>query len=455
MTTRITTLGRIIVGTVLLLVLGLVLFFPRFEGTPPEVVTAPELAIGEPGRTLVVELADHGAGLRSVELRLLHQAGTRRILEKRYPGSWFSWGGVRTDLLEVPLNPKELGVPDGPATLVLITRDRALRDSFRGNRNETTIALRVDTKPPDLELESGLTYVYRGGSAAAVYRVDEAVERDGVQVEDHFFSGYALGSADPAGGGKRVALFAIPVDAPADPSVEVVAIDLAGNRSTARFPTHLLERQFSNKEVTLPARFLATVVPRLARENGVQDADQLAAFREINTELRSQNESTIRELTSQTSAQTRWRGAFQQMQNSAVTSRFAENRTYVVAGQPVSRSRHFGFDLASTAKAQVVASNHGVVLFSGTLGIYGKSVLLDHGLGLTTLYGHLSSLAVEAGDEVAQGETLGRSGATGLAGGDHLHFAILVGGTYVDPLEWWDPEWVRTHIEARINPGAR
>lgn len=51
---------------------------------------------------------------------------------------------------------------------------------------------------------------------------------------------------------------------------------------------------------------------------------------------------------------------------------------------------------------------------------------------------------------MGKGESLGLSGATGLAGGDHLHFAILVGPTYVDPVEWWDPKWVREHISVEL-----
>ena len=55
-----------------------------------------------------------------------------------------------------------------------------------------------------------------------------------------------------------------------------------------------------------------------------------------------------------------------------------------------------------------------------------------------------------------QGQILGRSGSTGLAGGDHLHFAVLVGDTYVDPVEWWDAKWVETHIRDRwlVQPEA-
>jgi murein DD-endopeptidase MepM/ murein hydrolase activator NlpD len=138
-----------------------------------------------------------------------------------------------------------------------------------------------------------------------------------------------------------------------------------------------------------------------------------------------------------------------------VTSRFAEHRSYFVDGEKNSEAIHFGYDLASTAAASITAANSGRIVYADDLGIYGNCVVIDHGFGLATLYGHLSRIDVGEGDEVAKGDALGLSGATGLAGGDHLHFAILVGGTYVDPLEWWDPAWVRTHIEARLAPSKR
>jgi len=133
-----------------------------------------------------------------------------------------------------------------------------------------------------------------------------------------------------------------------------------------------------------------------------------------------------------------------------VTSRFAERRTYFVGGVENSKAVHFGYDLASTSLAPITAANAGRVVYAVELGIYGICVLVDHGLGLATRYGHLSQIDVEVGDAVTKGQTLGLSGATGLAGGDHLHFAVQIGGTYVDPLEWWDPTWIRTHIETHL-----
>ena len=169
------------------------------------------------------------------------------------------------------------------------------------------------------------------------------------------------------------------------------------------------------------------------------------SFQEINTRIRRENEQKIRTVVAETAQGPLFTEAFEQMPDSQVRSAFAERRSYMLDGQQVSESIHYGYDLASLAGAPIPASNAGRVLFADELGIYGNCVILDHGLGLNTLYGHLSHIDVRVGDSVEKGQTLGQSGQTGLAGGDHLHFAMLLRGVYVDPVEWWDPKWVREH----------
>jgi murein DD-endopeptidase MepM/ murein hydrolase activator NlpD len=107
---------------------------------------------------------------------------------------------------------------------------------------------------------------------------------------------------------------------------------------------------------------------------------------------------------------------------------------------------HFGYDLAAVQQGPVPAANSGVVVFAGPLSIYGNVVVVDHGLGLQTLYAHLSSIDVKEGDEVAKEQELGRTGSTGLALGDHLHYEVLINGVSVTPLEWWDAKWIRDHV---------
>jgi murein DD-endopeptidase MepM/ murein hydrolase activator NlpD len=139
-----------------------------------------------------------------------------------------------------------------------------------------------------------------------------------------------------------------------------------------------------------------------------------------------------------------------QLGNSQVEASFADHRTYFYKGQEVDQQVHLGFDLAATRSVPVVAANAGKVLQASWLGIYGNCVMIDHGMGVASLYGHLSSLDVKTGNTVARGQTIGRSGMTGLAGGDHLHFTMLVSGHPVNPVEWWDPHWIQDRVERKL-----
>jgi murein DD-endopeptidase MepM/ murein hydrolase activator NlpD len=143
------------------------------------------------------------------------------------------------------------------------------------------------------------------------------------------------------------------------------------------------------------------------------------------------------------------------MPKTARRAGFAEDRSYVYSGRTVDRQTHLGLDLAATAHAPVPAANDGRVVFAGWIPIYGNTVVVDHGFGLQSLYGHMSALAVHGGEVVHKGEVLGASGATGLAGGDHLHLELLVQGTSVTPLEWLDEHWIHDNIERKLTlPGS-
>lgn len=78
-------------------------------------------------------------------------------------------------------------------------------------------------------------------------------------------------------------------------------------------------------------------------------------------------------------------------------------------------------------------------------------MVIDHGFGLFSTYSHLSALDVKQGQVISKGEVIGRTGSTGLAGGDHLHFGIIVHNTFVDPVEWWDAAWIKNNISTKID----
>lgn len=434
--------------------------FLRCEGTPPALEVDAPIYLRRGPVPVEVTLSDPGSGLRSLRVTLRHAGGELLLVDHRFEGSLLRGGtaGRIPERFRFEVDSKALGLPEGEARALFLARDFSWRDFLRGNRIEREVPVVIDRRRPRVSIENGLTYVQRGGAAAVAFSVDEPTRKDGVEVGDTFFPAFPRpAAAEPADGGlrppgRRVALFAIPHDAPREAAVAVVAEDRAGNTARARWPVRIQERRFRTDIIRLPRRFLTGVVPPLAEAHDIDASDPVAAFQKINTELRSANEARIREIVAGSGPEPLFRGAFLQMPGSAVTSRFAEERTYVVDGRPVSRATHFGYDLAATAAAPVPAANRGRVLFAGDLGIYGQCVILDHGLGLTSLYGHLSRIDVKPGEIVERGATLGLSGATGLAGGDHLHFAILVGGVYVDPVEWWDPKWVREHVESRLAP---
>jgi murein DD-endopeptidase MepM/ murein hydrolase activator NlpD len=447
--------GRVTIGFVLLCRAMVLYSVPRLEGSAPEIDSESELTVGVNGVQLEVRLRDLGTGLRSFQARLVHGGGGQVVREEQFPGrSVAGGGGVGQHALTIELDPKQLRLADGSAILILTARDWSWRETGQGNRNEISIPLTVDTVAPRISPSGGLIYVYRGGAGVATYRVGEATKSDGVRVGDHIYRGYPVPGSDESQG-RRVVFFAVPVDAPVDPAVVIEAVDRAGNQSSVRLRVRIFERRFAEERLNLSDRFFERVVPPLAKKLGLEANDAVEAFQIINREIRTQNEERIRELALNSSDERYWTGAFSQMANSKVMSRFAEQRRYFRREDEISQATHFGFDLASHANADITAANGGRVIYADDLGIYGNCVLVDHGLGLTTLYAHLSEIDVEPGQMVEPGETMGRSGTTGLAGGDHLHFAFLVGGTYVDPLEWWDGRWIQSHVEVRFQTSAR
>jgi len=311
--------------------------------------------------------------------------------------------------------------------------------------------LPVRLSPPSLAVLSDRHYPAQGGSEVVVYSVGEASVRDGVEAGPWFFPGHPL----PGGGPReRFALFGIPFDL-ADPSaLRLVAEDDVGNRATASFVDRFFPRAFETDDIQLSERFMASVVPEIqAQTPGLAaSGDLLADYLEINRDLRRRNAETLVELARSSRGAFLWSRPFQPMANAQVMSAFADRRAYIFEGREVDRQDHLGFDLASVQHDVIPAANDGVVALAGFFGIYGNAVVLDHGFGLMSLYGHLSSVAVSEGQPVVRGQEIGRSGATGLAAGDHLHFTFLLGGLAVNPVEWWDAAWIRDRIARKLGP---
>jgi murein DD-endopeptidase MepM/ murein hydrolase activator NlpD len=443
-------------GILLLLVLLVFVGLGAFRAGPePSIVAAADLpGIGK--RTTVrVVVAEPARGLAGVRVELVQGDRVEPLAteshEPRAPWQLF-WGPRRTESeLSVEVGTDKIkGLKEGPA-VVRVTAERAGAWLRRPDPVVRELTLPVKLRPPALHVMSTATYVAQGGCEAVVYRVGESSVRDGVRVGEWWFPGYPL----PRGGpGERFALFAAPFDLPGPAAIRLVVEDDVGNAASAAFVDRFIERPFKTDTIRLNDDFMQRVVPAiLSQTPSFEDqGDLLRNYLAINGDLRRQNAAVLTELSSRTAQEFLWGRSFVSMPNAQVMSDFADRRTYVYDGRVIDRQDHLGFDLASTRMAEVPAANDGIVLLAGYFGIYGNAVVLDHGYGLMSLYGHLSSVAVAEGDRVARGQSVGRTGDTGLAGGDHLHFTMLLHGLAVNPREWWDGHWIHDRIALKLGP---
>lgn len=135
----------------------------------------------------------------------------------------------------------------------------------------------------------------------------------------------------------------------------------------------------------------------------------------------------------ESAAEKLWEGTFVMPVEGELTTDFAEIR-YV--NNELSSSRHSGLDLAAPLGTEVKAPNNGIVVFAmeGLLSP-GNTVVIDHGIGLFTSYYHLNTILVEKGQKVSKGDVIGTVGTTGFSTGPHLHYAVSIYNTYVNPYQ--------------------
>jgi murein DD-endopeptidase MepM/ murein hydrolase activator NlpD len=443
-----------LVLAVVLLVVGLVVTLR--VGPPPVVeIRGDAKAIGR-STPLVVEASAGGRGLAGLRVEV-EQGGKTQVVarrEHRPLAPWTLWGRRgQSDELGVDVGAKSVpGLVEGEA-VVRVVADRAgtwLRDPAPAVKE---IRLPVRLTPPVLALLSSQHYVAQGGSGVVVYRVGATATRHGVRAGSSFFPGSPL-----PGGGKddRLVLFGVPWQLDDPGQLRLVAEDDAGNASELAFVDKFFPKPEAHDTIRLEDSFLAKVVPEIRGQTpGLDDRGSLLEnYLEINRDLRKKNAEELLALGPRSAGALLWTEPFLPLHNAKVMSAFADRRTYVYGGKNVDEQTHLGFDLAVVAHTPVPASNRGVVLLARYFGIYGNAVVLDHGLGLGTLYAHLSSIDVKEGQTVERGAILGRTGATGLAGGDHLHFTTLVRGLPVSPVEWWDPAWIRDRVAPKVGPAV-
>jgi murein DD-endopeptidase MepM/ murein hydrolase activator NlpD len=236
-----------------------------------------------------------------------------------------------------------------------------------------------------------------------------------------------------------------------DERATLVATDKAGNTRELRLAYTLKNVKYKKSTIQISEDFLRNKVTPLLNDVGARQGTPKEIFVKVNKALRKENEDKIKAITEKSTPAILWQGAFSQLSNSKVEANFADARTYLYNGEEIDQAYHLGYDLSVTKHYPAEASNDGIVAFVGDLGIYGNTVIIDHGLGLFTLYSHLSSIDVKDGDKIKKEQPIGKTGETGLAVGDHLHFGVYLHGVAILPVEWWDQKWIKDNVQPKLD----
>ncbi len=420
--------------------------------------------IGLQPTKLKIIVRDKGAGLEEVVIRSEQRKEVKTLLRRSYSGQ-----KKNEDLLEVEIPGKESGLKEGNVEISVKAFDR----SFWSNGTVENFSLGVDYKKPKIEVLSTQHNAVIGGAELVFYRIpDDREAASGLRVGDGlFFPGFPAKDLDSdfeAYPDIFFSLFAIPLEFDEkNDKLLVYARDAVGNLSLS--PIYYRTRKIATKKkvIRLEEQFLRDKVSELlisyvetkkTLQRAVpqinltpQNNEELVKnFRVVNEEYREFAEQALQPLFVRPKRQRYWQEKFLRLENAATQAQFGEERSYVFENLAAGSSLHEGMDLASSAHSSVRAANGGVVIFATEIGLYGKTVIIDHGFGLYTLYGHLSSIKTIEGTQVEKGAVIGVTGNTGFAEGDHLHFEIRIHGIPVNPIEWWDQKWLDDHIEQKI-----
>ncbi|VBB42572.1 Peptidase, M23 family [uncultured Desulfatiglans sp.] len=420
-----------------------------FEGVQPTLDLKPLPEFLSANQKFTVTASDANRGLRRIQAIVTQEGREVTVAEETFPFVGFSnKEGQHRFEMEYTIDPEALSLAQGLVELQVSVWDYSRRNGGDGNRSIVQHKMVVDTIPPALRAISASHYINVGGTGMVVYEISSDAVETGVYVDDLFFPGYPANNAK--GSGAHVCYFALPLDTQGKPAIHLWARDQAGNSARAGFYYQIRNKRFRSDSINVSDGFLNKILPYFTSVKFEPQATLLERFLKINRDLRRENADTFYAMRTETAPRQLWEGTWLRLKNAANMARFGDRRSYFYNGQKIDEQTHMGIDLASLANSPVEAANNGRVIFSGPLGIYGTTVVLDHGQGLASIYSHLSVSHVQKGQEIAKGAILGLTGQTGLAGGDHLHFGVMVNGIPVNPLEWWDSHWIQDNVTRKL-----
>ena len=422
---------------------GYIYTAPEFEREKPKIESVDHLFWNRKD-PIRIKLSDN-VSLGSYELIL--SDGKKAVIIGQ--GPFKGHPKEQTILVKYPKKSKVLDPKAKHFTLKVKVTDNSMWNMFEGNSATKTIDIDVDYKRPNVNVISNSRMINQGGSALVVFQAeDENMDKLYVLANGHKFKPQPY---------KKEGYYAVLVAWPfTDDSFDakIIASDKAGNRRETHIPFYHGNPKYKVSKIRATDKFIDGKITDLASSDPeyANIDDRLKKLKAINETMRQKNEDLIHKLSKHVSDEMldHWKmKRFYPLKNGKRVASFGDHRYYYYndKNNVISESYHVGYDLASTKMADIVSSNPGKVVFADENGIYGNMPMIDHGLGLYTLYGHCSQILVKEGDEVDAGEVIAKTGMTGLALGDHLHFGMLIQGIEVRPVEWFDQKWITKFVD--------
>ncbi|KGO34359.1 MAG: M23 family metallopeptidase [Desulfoprunum sp.] len=434
--------------SVVLLVAGTTAFFLFFEGEKPlaSFKDNPNY-IGKQAK-IGYTVTDGKSGIRKVTLTAVQGETTKQLSLKENPRTGYLGRiGPAEEKGEITFEPQKFGFKEGKIQVTLEARDFSFRGLLAGNGTTVTRDITLDLKPPVVQLLHGERYISPGGTGIAIYRVSEPDCSHGVTINGRTNPGYPVGADRP---NTYIAYFALPYDTEGVAEAKVSATDRAGNTAIMGFTPVFQKIARQHDRINIGDGFLNAKIPEFEQHYPEMQGTPVEKYLYINNAIRDANNKIISEACVKATPERLWKGKFLRMLGSPKAG-FADHRTYYYQDKEIDKQVHLGVDIASTERIGVQAANTGKVVFADYLGIYGNMVILDHGQGVFSLYSHLSQINVAVGDTLEKGKILGLTGTSGMAGGDHLHFSMLINGVFSMPKEWWDEHWLDVTIESPLS----
>ena len=413
-----------------------------FETQAPQIeLAATDAGLGLAGQELSVVVTEAGSGLDQVIVRAYQRRDTQ-VLKK------IDLNGEKEVSFTVPLT-KQL-FEEGKLKVSIRAFDRG----FWNNRSEVQRSFKVDFQTPQLSPLSTQHNVRRGGAQLLFYRVSDAwLLASGVMVGERKFLGFPAKLVDPEFTDPTIqaVIFAIDANLPLEGlALKLFAEDGAGNAKERGFNYRLLARRLGSDNQNVSAKTLARI-RALAQSAGLSSSKPKELMQFVLSDMREKDKLRLNERLNAFSPSARSGKGHFYRNSGGLAAGFADTVSYFYGEQYLGKFLRYGYEINIPANdRRVLAAQDGEVIIAEDLGFYGTTVVVDHGLGLSTLYGHLGKIAVKTGDRVTREQVIGEIGSTGFAFGSDLWFQVLVQGVPVSPVEWWDRRWVNAHIDEKI-----